>query len=513
MHPLTPRWCSHSGPCCRVISTGPVRRWVRPSRPLWPARQIHHQKPVGAAAAIVVGAGPAGIAAVGNLLEAMPDGKIIWVDKSFEGGRLGRLLREVPSYTAVGDFLEYARALSTFRKICDEAPTPNAVTALEALRPDRTCLLSYAGDMLKFITNGLLTHDRVIPITGNVTESRFTSEQRKIVVSHPHFRRVKHLRKVYLKPHWSVTIDLIGAGSQIETIRRTAPMLVYCIGARPRHERLPFETSSLTLEIGLTPSRLGLVLPSDEPRKIAVVGDSLSAVLVLRNLYNLYTTTHPLLKVCWLPRSPNLKFAKPDESTQGGVANDLTGLKGEAAVFARTHLDGDALDRSPVGKLVERVVYPGHLGLYLERSELDTLLANLGDADHVFQCIGYKRRTMPDTLLGPTLTRVGGPKRFEFNGVTGAFYTPSIGPKGTMGLFGAGAGFPEWVFRHDGDPPEHAVGVLKFMRFLQKAVPKWVEENQRGVSELDSARDKPRPRSNRMQDYTWRSDGDEKSGH
>lgn len=439
----------------------------------------------------------------------MPDGKIVWVDKLFEGGRIGRLLGEVPSYTTVGDFLEYARALPTFRKICDEAPAPNAVTALEVLRPDMTCLLRYAGDMLKFITDGLLTHERVVPIAGNVTESRFTSEQRKIVVPHPHFRRVKHLRKVYLKPHWSVTIDLIGAGRQAETIRRTAPILVYCIGARPRQERLPFETSNLTLEVGLTPSRLGLVLRPDEPRKIAVVGDSLSAVLVLRNLYNLYTTTHPLLKVCWLPRSRNLKFAKPDESAPGGVANDLTGLKGEAAAFARTHLDGDALDRSPVSKLVERVVYPGQLGLFLERSELDTLLTNLGDADHVFQCIGYKRRTPPDTLLGPMLTRTGGPKSFDFNGVTGAFYTPSMGPKGMMGLFGAGAGFPEWVFRHDGDPPEHAVGVLKFMRFLQKAVPKWVEESQRGVSELRLAPDRPGPRSNMMQDYTWKPDGNE----
>lgn len=47
------------------------------------------------AAAVVVGGGPAGIAAVGKLLETIPSGKIVWIDRSFEGGSL-HLYREVP---------------------------------------------------------------------------------------------------------------------------------------------------------------------------------------------------------------------------------------------------------------------------------------------------------------------------------------------------------------------------------------------------------------------------------
>lgn len=45
--------------------------------------------------AVVVGAGPAGIAVVGNLLE---QGKspIFWVDDLFQGGRLNKFYREVP---------------------------------------------------------------------------------------------------------------------------------------------------------------------------------------------------------------------------------------------------------------------------------------------------------------------------------------------------------------------------------------------------------------------------------
>lgn len=46
-------------------------------------------------AAVVVGAGPAGVAVVGNLLERQL-GTIAWVDPSFEAGRVNRKYREVP---------------------------------------------------------------------------------------------------------------------------------------------------------------------------------------------------------------------------------------------------------------------------------------------------------------------------------------------------------------------------------------------------------------------------------
>lgn len=47
--------------------------------------------------AVVVGAGPGGIAAVGNLLEQRK-GPILWVDELFQGGRLNKYYREVPRY-------------------------------------------------------------------------------------------------------------------------------------------------------------------------------------------------------------------------------------------------------------------------------------------------------------------------------------------------------------------------------------------------------------------------------
>lgn len=45
--------------------------------------------------AVVVGAGPAGVAVVGNLLE-QKKAPILWVDHVFQGGRLNKYYREVP---------------------------------------------------------------------------------------------------------------------------------------------------------------------------------------------------------------------------------------------------------------------------------------------------------------------------------------------------------------------------------------------------------------------------------
>lgn len=47
--------------------------------------------------AIVLGAGPAGIAVVGNLLDQKVN-PILWIDDKFEGGRLNEKYREVPAY-------------------------------------------------------------------------------------------------------------------------------------------------------------------------------------------------------------------------------------------------------------------------------------------------------------------------------------------------------------------------------------------------------------------------------
>jgi len=53
-------------------------------------------------AAVVVGAGPAGITVMGNLLERNL-GPVLWVDDGFNGGRVNRSYREVPRYVRSHD--------------------------------------------------------------------------------------------------------------------------------------------------------------------------------------------------------------------------------------------------------------------------------------------------------------------------------------------------------------------------------------------------------------------------
>ena len=75
----------------------------------------------------VIGAGPAGIAAVGKLLDlGVADKDIAWVDPSFAAGDLGAKWRSVSSNTKVATFLEYLHGAKAFR--FSEAP-PMPLTA------------------------------------------------------------------------------------------------------------------------------------------------------------------------------------------------------------------------------------------------------------------------------------------------------------------------------------------------------------------------------------------------
>ena len=76
-------------------------------------------------------------------------------------------------------FVDYVKALEPFRDIYNSAGTPNAITALEELPQSGTCSLSYAGDMLNFITEGLRKHPRVESIKEQVR-----SAERDVTVRH-----------------------------------------------------------------------------------------------------------------------------------------------------------------------------------------------------------------------------------------------------------------------------------------------------------------------------------------
>jgi len=81
-----------------IRAYGLARRPYGPSNPKWYNPQQASVNTAGfEAAAVVVGAGPAGLAAVGTLLENLPQeaGKIFWIDPEFDAGKLSKY-QEVP---------------------------------------------------------------------------------------------------------------------------------------------------------------------------------------------------------------------------------------------------------------------------------------------------------------------------------------------------------------------------------------------------------------------------------
>ena len=98
----------------------------------------------------VIGAGPAGIAAVGKLLDrGIADKDIAWIDPAFAAGDIGAKWRSVSSNTKVGTFLEYLNGANAFR--FSEAP-PMPLTETD---PEETCALALVADPLRWITEQL----------------------------------------------------------------------------------------------------------------------------------------------------------------------------------------------------------------------------------------------------------------------------------------------------------------------------------------------------------------------
>src|SRR5437870_7382949 len=95
----------------------------------------------------VIGAGPAGIAAVGQLLENGIAAKdILWVDPEFSVGDFGTKWLNVPSNTRVKLFQMFLRSCKAF-----EYDQCEHDFALNHLNPMDNCLLRYMAEPLQWV--------------------------------------------------------------------------------------------------------------------------------------------------------------------------------------------------------------------------------------------------------------------------------------------------------------------------------------------------------------------------
>lgn len=237
----------------------------------------------------VIGAGPAGIAAVGKLLDLGISGTdILWLDPYFKVGDFGRLWHNVSSNTKVHRFHDFLEAINSF-----SYKTAKVDFRLTHLKPEDTCILSEVVAPLLWVTQQLSNQ--------LVTE--------KTVV-----HRMNLSERI-----WSLETD-----SKIYKAKN----VILATGAVPSNLNYP-GTELMPFDIAIDKERLAASV--DKQKIYAVFGSSHSAIIILRHLVDL-----GVKKIINFYRSPCRYAIEMDD----WILFDNTGLKGETALWARENIDG-----------------------------------------------------------------------------------------------------------------------------------------------------------------------------
>lgn len=237
----------------------------------------------------VVGAGPAGIAAVGKLLDnGILAENILWVDPQFKVGDLGAYWRNVSSNTKVQYFNDFLNAASSF--------TYQYVASnfsLNQLKPEDTCTLSHVVEPLQWVSDQL---------------------SQKVVAKHTTIHNMFLSERV-----WSLC-----AGSEVFKSQN----VILATGALPSNLNYP-GVEVIPFELAIDKEKLAKSIHTDET--YAVFGSSHSAIIILRYLVDL-----GVKKVINFYRSP-CRYAI---AMNDWILFDNTGLKGQTAAWARDNIDG-----------------------------------------------------------------------------------------------------------------------------------------------------------------------------
>ncbi|KAA8565651.1 hypothetical protein EYC84_009502 [Monilinia fructicola] len=351
--------------------------------------------------AVVVGSGPAGLAVVGNLLE-QKKGPVLWVDiaplKYFGGGRLHHLYQAVPSNTKVN--------------------------YLKELDQEKTCRIAVAASLGTMLGQGLGPEKGVVKFLGRVQRASWSDDS-----------------------NWDVKLTS-PRGEGLPSLSASSDLLFLCTGSHPTSDGIPDRSAqgivSLSLDSCLNYRKLAFAVRrsmqerSDPTEKftIAVIGASHSAILVLRNIYNLATSRNQEfqnVRIKWLTRH-ELRYA---EERDGWIKRDNTGLK--------------------VSKYLEKVKTSPET----EQEDQDK---HLQGCNLVVHAIGFTKNIVP------VIERDGTALDITYDHETSEF-ADTEGKK-IKGLYGAGIAFPEKVVDPEGTT-EYAVGLWKFMKYLKRVAPTW----------------------------------------
>lgn len=336
----------------------------------------------------IVGAGPAGIAAVGKLLDyGVNKRSILWIDPQFTVGDFGTLWRNVPSNTKVDLFLKFLHSCHAF-----SYGDSNQSFAINDAAKDKTCYLNLMADPLQWISNKL----------------QHTVYIKKDTVNNLAFNN----------NHWHLKLSSDEISSK---------NVILAIGSVPKTLSHDF-VKTISLSDAIDEKSIVNHVTSDDV--VAVFGSSHSAVLVLKNLIEQCSVK----KIINFYRSP-LVYAiyTPHE-----ILNDDTGLKGTTAEWSRQHLHDQLLSN-----------------LFRCDSNNQNIQDYLPQCTKAVYAIGFQRRNISIEGLNPIVCC----------DKTGVIAT---------GLYGFGIAFPEAKVNSLGYI-EHRVGLWKFMDYLQRVMPQWLE--------------------------------------
>lgn len=199
-------------------------------------------------------------------------------------------------------------------------------------------------------------------------------------------------------------------------------------GAKPISLEKTYGVPAIPMTVALDKEKLQGAI--DLASEYAVFGSSHSAIIVLKHLCDL-----GVKRVINFYKTP-CRYAL---STNYGTLFDNTGLKGKSAQWAKAHIDGN---------------WPHNL----ERFPLSDvhIKAELPKAKQAVYAVGFERRNdivCHDTDLS------------QYDAHTGII---------ALGLFGFGIAYPEKHISPWGHT-EWQVGLWKFMQYLEKILPLWLE--------------------------------------
>ncbi|KAJ5371992.1 hypothetical protein N7517_003998 [Penicillium concentricum] len=371
--------------------------------------------------AIVVGAGPGGLATLATLLDVGVR-NILWVDTTFGGGRLNELYREISSNTKVGIYLDAIYASPTCRSIIQTTSAPNAITQLESLDRESTCQLSLAGDMIYMLRDGLLQFPEVE-------------------------KKVSKVEQIFLdEGTWTASM----ADTKVKAKR-----VFLCTGSHPKSASLhqPINPELIVLDVDqcMRRSKLPSLLPEDCKSVVGVVGNSHSGILCCWNLYEISKSNQRDVKMFNFRRRP-LTYAI---YTKDGIVFDNSGLKGKTAEWAKNVMEKD-LDRTRLEDI--------NLG----KDEDSVYREYLPKCTHIVYAIGYERSSLPEIYINGQRRET----EVEFDMHSSGFHYRGGGER-VFGLYGNGIAFPQLV-KDPGGHIEEAVGVAKFFGFAEKVKESWL---------------------------------------